>query len=277
MKKRIRPGRVVYFVVIAAFVVTHLYPIIWMIFSSFRSSLELAAHPFSMPETFVLENYHRVLFESNMPRYLANSAIVAVVSLTAIVFISSMVSYAISKLRFRFSKLTFSYFIIGLTIPYQVTLIPLFIRYTKLGLLNTRIGLILPLVAFSLPVSVLLFVNFYKLIPDEISEAAVMDGCGPYRLYSSIILPLSANTIITVVSMNFLFVWNDYVFSLIFISDTNLKTISLGLQDFIGSHGLTDWGATYAAIVLGTLPTLVMYLILNKRVVVGMTMGAVKS
>lgn len=277
MKRSIRPARVVFYIIIAVFVVTHLYPIFWMLFSSFRSSLELAAHPFSMPESFVLDNYYRVLFESNMPRYLANSAIVAVISLTAIVFISSMVSFAISKLRFRFSKTVFSYFIIGLTIPYQVTLIPLFIRYTKTGLLNTHLGLMLPLIAFSLPVSVLLFVNFYKLIPDEISEAAIMDGCGPYRLYSTIILPLSANTIITVVSMNFLFVWNDYVFSLIFISDTSLKTISLGLQDFIGSHGLTDWGATYAAICIGTLPTLIMYLFLNKRVVVGMTMGAVKS
>lgn len=274
---KIKWTRIVFFIVIAVFLVAQLYPILWMMVSSFRPSLELSARPFSLPRTLTGENYARVLFESNMPTYLRNSAFVAVVSLFAIVLISSMVSFAISKLKFKLSGLTFSYFIIGLTIPYQVTLIPLFTMYTRAGLLNTHLGLMLPLIAFSLPVSVLLFVNFYRLIPEEISEAAIIDGCGPFRLYSAIVLPLSANTIITVVSMNFIFVWNDYVFSLIFISNSSLKTISLGLQDFIGSHGLIDWGATYAAICLSTIPTLAMYLFMNKRIVQGMTMGAVKA
>lgn len=104
-----------------------------------------------------------------------------------------------------------------------------------------------------------------------------MEGCGPYRIYSAIIVPLSINVIITVLSMSFIFVWNDYIFSVVFLNSTHLKTVSLGLQDFIGSHGLTDWGATFASICISTLPTLLIYFLLNSRVVDGMTLGAVKA
>lgn len=143
--------------------------------------------------------------------------------------------------------------------------------------MDTLVGLMLPLIAFSLPVSILLFVNFYRFVPNEIIEAAIIDGCNVYKVYYKIMIPLSLNTILTVLSMNFIFVWNDYIFSLIFINSTVKKTISLGLQDFIGSHGLTDWGATFASICVTTLPTLIIYFALNKKVSSGMTLGAVKQ
>ena len=118
--------------------------------------------------------------------------------------------------------------------------------------------------------------NFYTFIPDEIIEAAVIDGASVYGIFPGIMLPLSLNTIMTVLAMNFITVWNDYSFSLVFINSTELKTISVGLSDFIGPRGLKDWGATYAAIALSILPTLVIYFSLNKKMTAGLTLGAVK-
>ena len=266
-----------YWLLIICFLVTAAFPILWMITAAFRPNIELSSDPFGVPSTLTLENFKTVFTDSNVLTYIKNSGIVSGVSLIAIVLLSSMVSFAISKMRFKGSKGVFRYFLVGLTIPQAVTLIPLFIMFTKLHIIDTRLSVILPLVAFQLPVSILLFVNFYRYIPDEIIEAAVIDGCGVYRVFFSIIFPLSLNTILTVLAMNFITVWNDYIFSLVFINSTALNTISIGLQDFIGPRGLTDWGATFASICLSTLPTLIIYFGLNKKMTAGLTLGAVKS
>lgn len=273
--RRLRKG--VYWVLMLAFLIVQAYPILWLILASLRPNLELSARPFDWPSTLTLENYITVFTKSSIPTYIKNSGIVTVISLLAIVLLSSMVSFALSKMIFKGRRRLFQFFLIGLTIPYAVTLIPLFVLYVKVGLIDTLLGLILPLVAFQLPVSVLLFVNFYRFIPNEIIEASIIDGCSVYGVYLRIILPLSLNTIITVLAMSFITVWNDYTFSLVFINSNDLKTISVGLQDFIGPRGLTDWGATFASICLSTLPTLAVYFGLNSKLTAGMTLGAVKS
>lgn len=260
-----------------SFLVIQAYPILWLVLASIRPNMDLAVRPFSIPSSFTLENYVTVFTDSNVLTYIKNSGIVSVISLALIVALSSMVSFAISKMYFKSSGKLFRFFLIGLTIPYAVTLIPLFVIYVQLGLIDTHLALILPMVAFQLPVSVLLFTNFYRFIPNEILEAAVIDGCNIYTIYLRIIVPLSLNTILTVLAMNFITVWNDYTFSLVFINSTHLKTISVGLQDFIGPRGITDWGATFASICISTLPTLAIYFGLNTKMTAGLTMGAVKS
>lgn len=275
MKKNIR--KIIYWFVMILFLIIQGYPVIWLIVAGFRPNIELLTEPFSFPKSFTLENFIRIFTQSNIITYIKNSAIISVVSLVFIVLISSMASFAIAKMKFTGRKKIYRYFLIGLTIPYAVTLIPLFTMFVKIGLINTRISVILPLLAFQLPVSIMLFVNFYSFIPDEIIEAAVIDGASIYGIYTKVIIPLSLNTIMTVLAMNFITVWNDYTFSLVFINSTELKTISIGLADFIGPRGLKDWGATYAAIAMSVLPTLVIYFSLNKKMTAGMTLGAVKS
>ena len=275
MKKDIR--KIIYWSVMIMFLIIQGYPVIWLIVAGFRPNIELLTEPFSFPKSFTLENFIRIFTQSNIITYIKNSAIISVVSLVFIVLISSMASFAIAKMKFTGRKKIYRYFLIGLTIPYAVTLIPLFTMFAKIGLINTRISVILPLLAFQLPVSIMLFVNFYSFIPDEIIEAAVIDGASIYSIYTKVIIPLSLNTIMTVLAMNFITVWNDYTFSLVFINSTELKTISIGLADFIGPRGLKDWGATYAAIAMSVLPTLVIYFSLNKKMTAGMTLGAVKS
>lgn len=277
MARAPRPTRIVFWVIICVVIVVQVFPIAWLLVSSFRHNLELSTDPFGWPRGFTLENYVTVFAKSSTLLYMRNSAIIAAVSLVLIVITASLASFAISKLRFRFRKQVFNYFLVGLTVPVVVTLIPLFTNYVRFGILDTYLSMILPMTAFSLPVSVLLFVNFFKFVPDEIVEAGVLDGCTAYGIFARIVFPLSMNVVVTVVAMNAIFIWNDFVFSLTFINKTARKTISLGLQDFIGSHGLTDWGATFAAICISTLPTLILYFALNRKVVGGMTLGAVKD
>ena len=128
-----------------------------------------------------------------------------------------------------------------------------------------------------MPLSVLIFTRFYKYVPNEIIEAAVMDGCNIYQVFYRIVLPLTNNTIITVASINFIFIWNDFIFSNTFTNDSQYKTIAVGLQEFIGAFGATDWGQTFAAISISIMPIVLIYLILNKNVMAGMSEGSVKG
>lgn len=259
------------------FFMVQIYPVVWLVIASFRTNSELATNPFGALEHLTVENYKDVIANSNVFTYLKNSAFVTAVALTIIVLISSMAAFAISKIRFKGRNTLFAYFIVGLTIPPFVTVIPLYVMFSKSGLLNTHLALILVYIAFNLPISILLFVNFYKYIPGELAEAAILDGCNVYDIYWRIYVPLSKNTILTVLSMSFIGVWNDYLFSLLFINSTQLKTVSLGMQDFISENGYKVWGSIFATICMTTLPTLVIYFALNKKVSGGMTLGATKG
>ena len=188
MKKNVK--KTVYWAVMILFLIIQGYPIVWLILAGFRPNIELLTDPFSIPKSFTLENFIKIFTQSNVMTYIRNSAIISVISLIFIVVISSMASFAIAKMKFAGRKKIYRYFLIGLTIPYAVTLIPLFTMFAKVGLINTRISVILPLLAFQLPVSIMLFVNFYSFIPNEIIEAAVIDGANIYGIYAKVIIPL---------------------------------------------------------------------------------------
>ncbi len=257
--------------------IIQIYPMIWIILAGLRTQADLSLAPFSFPASITLANYRRVFRDSNVFIYIRNSGFLAIICLTMIVLLSSMVAFSIAKLRFNSRNKLFGYFMIGLTIPQFVTLIPIYVMYSKVKLVDNLIGVSLPLIAFSMPMAVLLFKNFFSYIPDELMEAAIMDGCSVSRIYTQVIMPLSLNTILSVVSMSFITVWNDYLFSLILINSTMRKTITVGLQDFIGVYGSQDWGATFASICISTVPTLIIYFAFNDKVTSGMTMGAVKG
>lgn len=174
-------------------------------------------------------------------------------------------------------KQIYKFFTFGIMVPVQITLIPLFIFYSKMGILNTSFSLILPQVGFALPLAVMMFVSFYDFVPDELVEAAIVDGCNPGVTFIKIVFPLARNTIITIASMYSILIWNDFIFANTFISDSNAKTVAMGLKDYVGAFGNVDWGLTFAAIVISILPPLIIYFALNKWVTAGMTMGATKG
>lgn len=270
--------RIATYLVLGIILIVQSYPIFWIFMTSFKTSDEIRSKStFALPESLNISNYIRAIETSNLGLYLKNSLIVLIITIVCLVLFSSTAAFAIEKMQFKINKAVLSFFLIGITIPIHVTLIPLFQIYRATGLLNTYWALIVPQIGFNLPLSIYLFVSFYKFIPNAIMEAAAIDGASVWKIFFSIVLPMSKNSIITVITMNTIFVWNEFVFANTFISRSELKTIPIGLFDYIGAKGMVDWGATFSAISIFLIPVLIIYFILNKGIIAGMTTGAVKE
>ena len=264
-------------IVVLFFLFIQLYPVIWLFLASVKPSSELAAQPFALPKAPTFQNYLDIFADGAVFRYMWNSVKVTVISIVIIVALSSTAAYALAKFRFFVSKKIYALFTFGIMIPVQITLIPLFCFYSSMKMLNSSFTLVLPQVGFALPLSVMMFVSFYSFIPNELIEAAVMDGCSAYRIFTMIIFPLAKNTVITVASMYCILIWNDFIFANTFITDNSAKTVALGLRDYVGAFGNVNWGMTFAAIAVTILPPMVVYFALNKYVTAGMTLGATKG
>ncbi|WP_416383281.1 MULTISPECIES: carbohydrate ABC transporter permease [unclassified Microbacterium] len=265
-------------VTVALIVVVQVYPLAWLFVTSFRTASDFAGgNPFALPSAYTLENYERAFATGDLWLNILNSLIVTLGSSALIVIAGMMAAYSLQVLGFRFSGLVRSLFLLGIIVPVQIALVPLFIDYSQVGLLDTHMSMIIPLAAFSLPMSVYLFSSFYEYIPREMYEAASLDGAGPYRIFAKITFPLSANTIITVVLVNSIFIWNDFIFANTFVLSDGLKTIPLGLQNYIGAMGNTDWTATFAAVCVTVTPLLLVFLVLNKAMISGLESGATKG
>ena len=275
MKKNVI--KIVFVILILVFLVIQIYPVIWLFIASVKPTVELASEPFAFPKTVTFENFVNVLSDGKIGMYMWNSLKVTGLSLILIVVLSSTAGYALSKFRMRGKKQIYSFFTFGIMVPVQITLIPLFIFYSNVGILNTSMSLVLPQVGFALPLSVMMFVSFYEFVPNELIEAAIVDGCSPFRTFIQIVFPLARNTVITIASMYSILIWNDFIFANTFISETNAKTVAMGLKDYVGAFGNVDWGSTFAAIAISILPRLIIYFSLNKWVTAGMTMGATKG
>jgi raffinose/stachyose/melibiose transport system permease protein len=259
-------------------VAVQVYPLVWMLLTSLRPAQEFASgNAFALPSSLTLDNYARAFHMADLPRYILNSLVVTGASSLLIVILGMMGAYAVQVLGFRGSRVVLGVFMLGIIVPVQVALVPLFINYSRMGLLNTYQSMVLPLVGFALPVSIYLFASFYQYIPRELYEAASMDGAGPYRIFFRITMPLSTNTVITVVFVNGIFIWNDFIFANTFVFDEKMKTIPLGLQNYIGAMGSVDWTATFAAVCVTITPLLLVFLVLNKAIIYGLESGATKG
>ena len=262
MKKKII--KIIFAVLIILFLIIQIYPVIWLFIASIKPTVELSTAPFAFPKSVTLENFAKVLSDGKIGMYMWNSLKVTGISLILIVVLSATAGYALSKFKVRGAKTIYSFFTFGIMVPVQITLIPSF-------------SLILPQVGFALPLSVMMFVSFYEFVPNELIEAAIVDGCSPFRTFIQIVFPLARNTVITIASMYSILIWNDFIFANTFISETSAKTVAMGLKDYVGAFGNVDWGSTFAAIAISILPPLIIYFALNKWVTAGMTMGATKG
>lgn len=276
--RKVRPGSIVKWVIAIILVVLQVYPFFYVFTSSFKSLDDFRKLPaYALPSTLYLENYITVFTKSHMLTYFKNSIIVLIGVLIPLILFSLMAGFIISKVKFRGRKVLLNYFLLGLMLPMQVSLIPLFTIFNKMGLINTYAAIILPQIAFSLSYSIQLFYSFSKFLPKETLEAAIIDGCSPMGCFFKIVMPMSLNSVITVATMQAVFCWNEYINAYTFTRSTDMKTITLGLNDFVGSMGLTDWGATFAAITVTVLPVFIFYFLGSKRMLAGMSAGAVKG
>ena len=269
---------VVRVIVAGILLVFMVYPIFYVIMSSMKTKDDFRHLPsWALPSTFNIDNYIKVFTTSPMLNYFKNSIIITVGVLIPLLLFSFMAGFALSKIQFKWNKKLLSYFLLGLMLPFQVALIPLFTIFSKLNFLNTYAAVILPQIAFSLSYSIQLFYSFSKFLPDEIIEAAIIDGCSPFRTFFKVVFPMSTNSLLTVATMQGVFTWNDFINAYTFTRSTSMKTVTLGLNDFVGFMGTKDWGATFAAIVVTVLPTFIFYFFTNKYMLSGLTAGAVKG
>ena len=277
-KKRISVGGTVKWIIAILLVIMQVYPFLYVFTSSFKSLDDFQKLPaYAMPSALYLGNYITVFTKSHMLTYFKNSIIVLVGVLVPLIIIALMAGFALSKIKFRGRKFLLNYFLLGLMLPMQVALIPLFTIFNELGLINTYAAIILPQMAFSMSYSFQLFHSFSKFFPEEMLEAAIIDGCSPIGCFFKMVVPMSLNSIITVATMQAVFCWNEYINAYTFTRSTDMKTVTLGLNDYVGSMGLTDWGATFAAITVTVIPVFVFYFICSKKMLAGMPAGAVKG
>lgn len=273
-----RTTRTIFYVFIILFVVLQSYPVFWVIGSSFKTAEEIAGTaPYALPSGFYLGNYIKAFTQSELLRYFMNSVIVAVCTLLGIVSLGAPAAYAISKIPFKCNEKVLSFFLVGIMIPIFACLIPMFQIYNVLSLRNTYWSLIIPQVGFNLPLCIFLYTGFMKDIPNELIEAAAIDGAGNFKIFTSLIMPMARNSTMTVLIYNFVNIWNEFTYANTFMTKNEMKTLPIGLNDFVGEMGRRDWGTTFAAIVIAILPTIIIYFFLNKQVMEGMAAGAVKS
>lgn len=277
-RKKIKLKTVLIQLFILLLVLMGIYPIFWMLTASFKTSAEFAAKPaYALNDGFYLQNYVDAWTRGHMATFFKNSLINTVVSLVFIVIFATTVGFALTKMEWKWRDRAAKFFTLGIMVPVATALIPLFQIYNKTHLINTRTCLILTYIAFGLSLSIYLVTGYVRSLPDEIMEAAVIDGCGIYKLMWYVVVPLMKNAIVTVLVLQFFFKWNDLLFSMTFISDTSLKTVQTGLLYFSDEFGSKNWGAIFASVSMSVLPMLVLYMILNKKVIEGMTAGAVKG
>jgi raffinose/stachyose/melibiose transport system permease protein len=263
---------------LAILLVVQVYPLAWILLTAVRSDEDFARHgAFGLPQSFTLDNFARAFDQGDLMRNIINSLVVTLGSAVLIVICGMMGAYAIGVLAFRGSRIVRGIFLIGIIVPVQVALVPLFVDYAQVGLLDTRESMIIPLAGFALPMSLYLFMAFFEYIPREIYDAASIDGAGPIAIFVRITLPMSVNTIVTVVMINAIFIWNDFIFGNTFVLSEGLKTVPLGLQNYIGAMGKTDWTATFAAVCVTVTPLLLVFLALNRAMMYGLESGATKG
>lgn len=275
---RIKPSSIILGIVAIVVLVVQVYPVVYAALSGLKSLEEFQLYPpYTPPKELYWGNYLYVLTESDIPLYFLNSIIIMAVVVVCVLVLSSMAAFAIEKMRFKGRRKLMMYFLLGLMIPMQVCLAPLYLSFSRLGWTNSFIGVIIPQIAFGLPLSIYLFANFFRFLPNDVLEASVIDGCSAFQMFLRIVLPMSRNTVVTLAIMRAVFTWNDFIFAYTFTSSKKLQTVTLGLRDFVGAYGYTDWGRTFATVTLTILPTLIVYFILGRRMVEGLSSGAVKG
>ncbi len=251
------------------------YPFVFLLLNSFKNMQEYLQNIWKPASTIFLGNYQAV-FKPAFLRYFLNSAMVAVGSVTLITLTSSMISYAFAKLKFRGSGILYFIIIAGMMIPVHTTLIPTFTLLSSIHMNDSLVGLCGPYISYNIPISVFILTQFFREIPKEIEEAAIIDGCSKIQVFTKIMMPLSTAGLSTVVVYTFLNVWNEFINANVLINTTSKKTLPLGIREFYGFQSI-NIPAVLTAILVGSLPVILLYFFAQEKVINGLTQGAVKG
>lgn len=264
------------YVIMAAMVVLTVYPLVWMVFGGFKSGSEFYSNIWGFPSTLDLTNFIYAWNEGALGQKYINSILVTVGTMLLVLPITSMAGYALAKIRFPGHRFVYIAILLGIMVPFGVIAIPVFTVIVDMGLLNTLQGLILVYTASAIPLGVFLMYSFFESIPDELEEAAQIDGCSPFGAFFRVVLPLARPGLATQVILTGTTVWNEYFMASLLIHQDNLETLPLGLVIFTSRFG-TDYPQLFAALTIVTLPMIILYLSAQKQFISGLAAGAVKG
>lgn len=273
--KKIKPGSVVLTLLSAALAVIFLAPVFWAFFVSLQyegKQIKSVSSWFSPPYTF--GNYLDLIIGSDVAKWLLNSVIVAVLVTVLTIIFSAMAAYSLAKIKFTGRNKLYFYFLLGLMVPGEATVVPLFITANGLHLIDSYAGLLLPSVAVSM--NLIIMVTFFKGIPDSLIEAARIDGAGELIIFARIIMPLSKAVVSTISIFAFIGSWNNYLWPLLCAMDSSKFTLPVGIPIFAGTYTV-DYVKPMTANMIASIPAIIIYLIFEKQIVQGITMSGVKG
>ncbi|MDR1560500.1 MAG: carbohydrate ABC transporter permease [Clostridiales bacterium] len=259
--------------VLAAIYVIPIYAIAVI---SVKTTKEVIFSPLSFPTSITLDNFSKAWKALNLSVVYRNSMLVALVSVGVRILLSAMSAFTLAKRPSRLNKLLYIFFLSGLMIPIYTVLVPLLRLIKNLGLINSHWGLIVVYIATGLPFAIFMLTGFVRSIPNEIIEASVVDGCSVYRLFWVIIFPLLKPAVTTLFILDFLGIWNDFLLPMLTLTQNSMKTVTVAMYSFYGEYG-TRWEMTFAAYTLAIIPIVIVYMFLQKNIVNGIMLGAVKG
>ena len=273
-KKFTKPILWVILIIVA---VIQIFPLIWLLDFSLASSSEMFTNGLLIiPKKIQWGNYVKAFVDGNFLWYLKNSVLINGLAVLLVIVVSIMSAFACRRMRWKLSTFVKTLLLMGLMIPIHATLLPNYKIYSQLGLTDTIWALLIPYVAFSLPQGLFLMTSFMESIPVELEEAAVMDGCGIYRIIFQIITPMLKSSIATVAIMTFLNNWNEFMMASTYLSSDKWKTLPFSVLEFTGEYS-SNYAVQFAVMALTAAPAVIVYIILNKHITKGVAMGAVKG
>jgi len=262
------------FSVLLIYTLIALIPFSWVILNSFKNNTEIFNNPFGFPKQFLFNNYTEAWTTGKLMQYMRNSFIIAIPTTLGTLAVSSLAGYAFGRIKFWGNNLVFSIFLFGLMIPFEAIVIPLYFILKGLGLLESYAGVIIP--GIGGPFGIFLMRNFFRQIPLELSDSARIDGCGEFRIFLYIMLPLAKPALGALAIFSFMGNWNSFLFPYIVLTNDAKRPLQVGLLNFQQRY-YTDYRLLFSAIVLSMIPVIFLYILFHRQFIQGIASGALKE
>lgn len=272
-RRRLDPAFLLQLWVVITVVTGMAFPLAWMLYSSLKTNAEVFARPFGLPADPQWGNWLEAWRVGDLGRLYLNSLLVTGSAVVIVVALAALAAYAFARLEFPGRDALFYVFLIGLLLPPQTVVIPLFVLLRDLGLLNSYWALILPYASWPMALTIYLLRSFYRTLPGELEDAARIDGAGLWPTFLHVMLPLVRPALVTMVILNAVNLWNELLFALLFIRDEALRTLPAGLLAFYGYHSV-DYKLVFSALSIATVPILIVYFVFQRHIIAGLTVGS---
>ena len=276
---RHRGGRINWKIPVSLFFVLYSMITIFLVgetvLSSFKTKMALVENLLGFPKAPTMKNYYTVFVEEGFAKYIGNSILLVLISLILLMLVSSMLAFGMAQYSFRGKELLQGYFLIGLMMPVQLSILPLYLMLSRIGMINNLPGLAL-LYAANLSFPFLVFYQFFLQLPKPLLESARIDGAGDFRTFLEIVIPISRPVFATVGLLQFVTIWNDFFLPMVFLPKKNVQTLTLAIYSYTGNF-LKNWDKIFAAVTIALVPILIFYFVFSEQIVTGLTAGSTKE